>query len=77
MSLGPANGFGAPLWWMDPPGEIVAEIIRDAHDEVPGNRMDHTHPDKTLCLQAHMRKGAAKSSERLRDAHIYVEGAGW
>lgn len=62
------RGFGAPLWWMDPPFDIVARIIRRARAATPG-RYDGQH------LQSWLRKVSAEADRRLAAAHIFVEGA--
>lgn len=70
MTLGPANGFGAPLWQLEPAFDVVADIIRDARSRVRWTGGDAT----ALGRQAWLRKVMAVSDGLLAAEHIYVEG---
>ena len=61
-----------PLWWMDPPFDVVARIIRRARKSIPNGGLADSDP--TLARQPWLRKVSAVVDGELRAAHIYVEG---
>lgn len=73
MKLGRARGFGAPLWQMDPGFSVVATIFESARRVARGR--------VTRCDAAARNRIRAKTAElamgMLREAHIFVEGAGF
>lgn len=71
MKLGRARGFGAPLWWMTPPSEVVRAIVRESRAAVRWT--GHGRSD-ALHRQDWLRKVWRESTRRLAAAHIFVEG---
>lgn len=75
-SLGRARGFGATLWWADPPSTLIAQLNQQARRQVCGSCA--TIPCSTdravFNAQLMYRRVSVVLSKLLRDYQIFVEG---